>query len=201
MPEAAPRLLAFAGSLRQGSYNRRLVHVLAQGAREAGAEVTLIELRDFPLPVYDGDIESEGMPAPVRELQALMGAHDGLLISAPEYNGSMPALVKNTLDWISRPTEAGGSGVALFRDKVAGIVSASPGPLGGLRSLLVLRDALSKLGLLVVPQQVAVGQAADKLPDYGILNDDRLRAGVHDVGAAVVRHLGVVARPRTGAAA
>ena len=201
MTDSPPRLLAFAGSLRQGSYNRRLVHVLAEGARAAGAQVTLIELRDYPLPVYDGDIEADGMPAPVRELQALMANHDGLLISTPEYNGSMPALVKNTLDWISRPTTAGGSGVALFRDKVAGIVSASPGPLGGLRSLLVLRDALSKLGLLVVPQQVAVGQAADKLPDYGILNDDRLRASVHGVGAAVVRHLGVVARPSTGAVA
>jgi NAD(P)H-dependent FMN reductase len=201
MSDAVPRLLAFAGSLRQGSYNRRLIHVLAQGAREAGAEVTLLELRDYPLPIYDGDIEAAGMPPQARELQALMAGHDGLLISTPEYNGSMPALVKNTLDWISRPTDAGGSGVALFRDKVAGIVSASPGPLGGLRSLLVLRDALSKLGLLVVPQQMAVGQAADKLPDYGILNDDRLRAGVHDVGAAVVRHLGVVARPHTGAAA
>lgn len=188
MPEAAPRLLAFAGSLRQGSYNRRLIHVLADGARAAGAEVSLIELRDYPLPIYDGDIESEGMPGTVRALQALMAEHDGLLISTPEYNGSMPALVKNTLDWISRPTAEGRSGVGLFQDKVAGIVSASPGPLGGLRSLLVLRDALSKLGLLVVPQQVAVGQAADKLPDYGILNDDRLRAGVHNVAAAVVRH-------------
>jgi chromate reductase len=190
MPGTAPRLLAFAGSLRQGSYNRRLIHVLADGARAAGAEVTLIELRDYALPLYDGDIESEGMPQAVRALQALMAGHDGLLISTPEYNGSMPALVKNTLDWISRPTEEGRSGVGLFQDKVAGIVSASPGPLGGLRSLLVLRDALSKLGLLVVPQQVAVGQAADKLPDYGILNDDRLRAGVHNVAAAVVRHAG-----------
>ncbi|MDI9239213.1 NAD(P)H-dependent oxidoreductase [Lysobacter sp. LF1] len=189
MADTGPRLLAFAGSLRQGSYNRRLVHVLAEGARAAGAEVTLIELRDFPLPVYDGDIEANGMPAPVRELQALMASHHGLLISTPEYNGSMPALVKNTLDWISRPTDAGTSGVALFRDKVAGIVSASPGPLGGLRSLLVLRDALAKLGLLVVPQQVAVGQAADKLPDYGVLNDDRLRTGVHGVAAAVVRQV------------
>jgi chromate reductase len=206
MPDTPPRLLAFAGSLRQGSYNRRLVHVLAEGARAAGAEVTLVELRDYPLPIYDGDIEAAGVPAPVRELQALMAGHDGLLISTPEYNGSMPALVKNTLDWISRPTESGRSGVALFQDKVAGIVSASPGPLGGLRSLLVLRDALSKLGLLVVPQQVAVGQAADKLPDYGILTDDRLRSGVLNVGAAVVRHLGVLSNgapsnTRTGAVA
>ena len=102
MPGTAPRLLAFAGSLRQGSYNRRLIHVLADGARAAGAEVTLIELRDYALPLYDGDIESEGMPQAVRALQALMARHDGLLISTPEYNGSMPALVKNTLDWISR---------------------------------------------------------------------------------------------------
>ena len=203
MTDSPPRLLAFAGSLRQGSYNRRLVHVLAEGARAAGAQVTLIELRDYPLPVYDGDIEADGMPAPVRELQALMANHDGLLISTPEYNGSMPALVKNTLDWISRPLESGRSGVTLFQDKVAGIVSASPGPLGGLRSLLVLRDALAKLGLLVVPQQVAVGQAADKLTDYGVLNDDRLRMGVHGVGAAVVRHLGVMNRmdDRKGATA
>ena len=196
MTATAPRLLAFAGSLRQGSYNRRLVHVLAEGARSAGAEVTLIELRDYPLPIYDGDIETAGVPGEVRRLQQLMGDHDGLLISTPEYNGSMPALLKNTLDWISRPTAGGGSGVALFQDKVAGIVSASPGPLGGLRSLLVLRDALAKLGLIVVPQQVAVGQAADKLPDYGVLGDDRQKAQVHGVGAAVVRHL-----TRTGAMA
>ncbi|MBF6023769.1 NADPH-dependent FMN reductase [Lysobacter niastensis] len=189
MSASVPRLLAFAGSLRQGSFNRRLIHVLAEGARNAGAEVTLVELRDYPLPVYYGDIEAAGMPEAVRQLQRLMGEHDGLLISTPEYNGSMPALVKNTLDWISRPTAEGGSGVGLFQDKVAGIVSASPGPLGGLRSLLVLRDALAKLGLLVVPQQVAVGQASDKLPDYGVLADDRQKTQVHGVGAAVVRHL------------
>ncbi|MFC3551085.1 NADPH-dependent FMN reductase [Lysobacter cavernae] len=189
MTAPAPRLLAFAGALRQGSYNRRLIHVLADGARTAGAQVTLIELRDYPLPVYDGDIEAAGMPDAVRALQQLMREHDGLLISTPEYNGSMPALVKNTLDWISRPTADGRSGVALFQDKVAGIVSASPGPLGGLRSLLVLRDALAKLGLIVVPQQVAVGQAADKLTDYGVLNDDRMKTNVHGVAAAVVRHV------------
>lgn len=184
---ATPRLLAFAGSLREGSYNRRLIPVLAEGARAAGAEVTLIELRDYPLPIYDGDIEAAGMPPQMRQLQQLMREHDGVLISTPEYNGSMPALVKNTLDWISRPMEDGRMGTALFQDKVAGIVSASPGALGGLRSLLVLRDALAKLGLVVVPQQVAVGQAADKLGDYGRLSDDKQRAAVHGVGAAVAR--------------
>ena len=184
---AIPRLLAFAGSLREGSYNRRLIPVLAEGARAAGAQVTLIELRDYPLPVYDGDIEATGMPPQMRQLQQLMREHDGLLISTPEYNGSMPALVKNILDWISRPMEDGRMGTALFQDKVAGIVSASPGALGGLRSLLVLRDALAKLGLVVVPQQVAVGQVADKLVATGQLKDDKQRAAVHAVGAAVAR--------------
>jgi NAD(P)H-dependent FMN reductase len=187
MSDNIPRLLAFAGSLRQESFNRRLIPVLAEGARDAGARVTLIELRDFPLPVYDGDIEASGMPDNVRKLQAMMAEHDGLLISTPEYNGSMPALVKNTLDWISRPMADGQSGTRLFRDKAAGIVSASPGPLGGLRSLLVLRDALAKLGLIVVPQQVAVGQAAERLAERGVLGDERLRNAVLDVGAAVTR--------------
>lgn len=184
---AIPHLLAFAGSLREGSFNRRLIPVLAEGARAAGAQVTLIELRDYPLPVYDGDIEAAGMPPQMRQLQQLMREHDGLLISTPEYNGSMPALVKNILDWISRPMEDGRMGTALFQDKVAGIVSASPGALGGLRSLLVLRDALAKLGLVVVPQQVAVGQVADKLVATGQLKDDKQRAAVHAVGAAVAR--------------
>lgn len=186
-----PRLLAFAGSLRNGSYNRRLIPVLAEGARAAGAEVTLIELRDYALPIYDGDIEAAAMPDAARALQALMSEHDGLLISTPEYNGSMPALVKNTLDWISRPLPDGRSGTTLFTDKVAGIVAASPGALGGLRSLLVLRDALAKLGLIVVPQQAAVSHAADKLPESGVLTDDKAREGVHKVAAAVVRQLAV----------
>ena len=184
---ATPRLLAFAGSLREGSFNRRLIPVLAEGARAAGAQVTLIELRDYSLPVYDGDIEAASMPPQMRQLQQLMREHDGLLISTPECNGSIPALVKNILDWISRPMEDGRMGTALFQDKVAGIVSASPGALGGLRSLLVLRDALAKLGLVVVPQQVAVGQVADKLVASGQLKDDKQRAAVHAVGAAVAR--------------
>ena len=169
----SPRLLAFAGTLRSASFNRRLIPILADGARAAGAMVTLVDLRDYAWPVYHGEIEAAGMPTAVLALQQLLGEHDGLLISTPEYNGSMPALVKNTLDWISRPMADGRSGTLLFKGKVAGIVSASPGPLGGLRSLLVLRDALSKFGLLVVPEQVAVGTAVERLPDTGVLTDER----------------------------
>ena len=181
------RLLAFAGSLRSGSFNRRLIHTLAQGAADAGAEVDLIQLRDFPLPVYDGDIEAAGMPENVRALQARLAAADGLLIATPEYNGSMPALVKNTLDWISRPQADGSDGTRLFSGKVAGICSASPGALGGLRSLLVLRDALSKLGLWVCPVQVAVGGAGTAFADDGTLIDERRRAQVQGVGEQVAR--------------
>ena len=185
--ERPVRLLAFAGSLRSASFNRRLVHVLAAGAREAGAEVELIELRDHSLPIYDGDIEAAGMPDTVHRLQAMLAAADGLLIATPEYNGSMPALVKNTLDWMSRAQPDGRSGEELFRGKVAGICSASPGALGGLRSLLVLRDALAKLGMWVCPKQVAVGGAADAFDADGDLVDPRRRAAVHAVGAEVVR--------------
>jgi chromate reductase, NAD(P)H dehydrogenase (quinone) len=190
--EGPVRLLAFAGSLRRESFNRRLVRTLVQGAEQAGAEVTLLDLREHALPVYDGDIEAAGMPEAVRALQALLAGHDGLLISTPEYNGSMPALVKNTLDWISRPLADGRSGTTLFRGKPAGICSASPGPLGGIRSLIVLRDALGKLGLWVAPSQVAVGRADSAFDGEGRLIDERQRGSVMAVGAEVARLAGVL---------
>ncbi|MGL6290982.1 MAG: NADPH-dependent FMN reductase [Silanimonas sp.] len=186
MPETA-RLLAFAGSLRRESFNRKLLLTLARGAEDAGAEVDRIDLREFSLPVYDAEIEAEGMPAAVRALQARMAACAGLLIATPEYNGSMPALVKNTLDWMSRAQADGRPGTALFNGKVAGICSASPGALGGLRSLLVTRDALSKLGLWVAPSQVAVGRADAAFDAPGELVDERQRKAVLAVGAEVAR--------------
>lgn len=190
------RLLAFAGSLRAGSYNRKLIRTLEAGARVAGAEVTHLELRDYPLPIYDGDIEAAGMPEAVRLLQQRMRDHDGLLISTPEYNGSMPALVKNTLDWISRPMADGTSGTTLFRGKVAGICSASPGALGGIRSLIVLRDALAKLGLWVAPSQVALGNADSAFDANDELLDAKRREGVMAVGAESVRAARALRHPR-----
>jgi chromate reductase len=189
------RLLAFAGSLRAGSYNRKLVRTLEAGARAAGAEVTHLELRDYPLPIYDGDIEAAGMPETVRRLQQVMREHDGLLISTPEYNGSMPALVKNTLDWISRPMADGTSGTTLFRGKVAGICSASPGALGGIRSLIVLRDALAKLGLWVAPSQVALGNADSAFDANDELIDAKRREAVQAVARETVRAAQALLRP------
>lgn len=180
------RLLAFAGSLRQASFNRRLIGEMVAGAEAAGAEVHLLDLREYALPIYDGDIEAAGMPAAVHALQALLAESDGLLIATPEYNGAVPALVKNTLDWISRAQVDGKSGTELFRGKLAGICSASPGALGGLRALLLLRDQLAKFGLWVAPSQVAVGNAAQAFDETGRLRDERQRASVHRVVAEVV---------------
>jgi len=119
-----PRILAFAGSTRRESFNKKLVAIAAQGARVAGAEVTLIDLKDFPLPLFDQDLEAEhGMPENGKKLKKLFIDHDGLLIASPEYNSSFPAVVKNAIDWVSRPAPGEPSLVA-FRGKVATLMSA-----------------------------------------------------------------------------
>ena len=182
------RLLAFAGSLRADSFNRKLIRVLATGASAAGAQVQVVELRELALPLYDGDLEATGtIPAGVRSLQEAFAAADGLLISTPEYNGSLSGVLKNTLDWISRPQANGQPGTNLFAGKPAGIVATSPGALGGLRALLDLRDALGKLGMWVAPAQVAVGGAATAFDASGELIDETRRAQVHAVAAQVVK--------------
>src|SRR5271163_4547880 len=125
-----PRILAFAGSPRRESFNKKLVSIAAKGAREAGAEVTLIDLKDFPLPLFDQDLEAEqGMPENGKKLKKLFIDHDGLLIASPEHNGSFPAILKNAIDWVSRPAP-GEPSLAAFRGKVATLMSASPGALG-----------------------------------------------------------------------
>ena len=135
------RILAFAGSLRRDSFNRRLVSVAVGGARAAGAEVMEIDLKDYPLPVYAGDLEaSEGLPESALRLKAIMKDHDGFLISAPEYNSSITAALKNAIDWASRPHEDEPS-LVCFRGKVAGLMAASPGALGGWLATLARRRA------------------------------------------------------------
>lgn len=152
---AGVKLLAFAGSTRTGSYNQRLLDLAVGLAREAGAEVTAIALRDYPMPLYDGDLERDAFPAVADDFRALMIAHDGFLIASPEYNGSVSGVLKNAIDWASRP-RAGESMVALpaFRGKVAGIMAASISPFGGLRSLAHLRQILSTIQTVVATEQV-----------------------------------------------
>jgi len=177
---AMPKILAFAGSTRTDSWNKKLIKVAAAGATAAGAEVTLIDLRDYPLPLYDGDLEAAGMPEAVVKLKSLFLEHQGLLISSPEYNSSISGVLKNTLDWVSR-SAPGEKPLACFTDKVAGLVSASPGALGGLRGLVHLRAILGNIKVLVLPEQVAVSKANEAFLPDGALKDAKQQASVQNV--------------------
>ncbi|MBL27498.1 MAG: FMN reductase [Rhodospirillaceae bacterium] len=183
---ATPRVLAFAGSLRAGSFNKKLVKVAADAARQVGAEVTLIDLRDFPMPLYDGDIESSsGLPAEAQRLKALFLENDALLIASPEYNGSMTAPLKNALDWVSR-REGDEPPLAAYRGKTAALVSASPGALGGIRSLGHVREVLLNMGVFVVPQRHALSRANTVFDDSGAMTDAQQEAAVMAVAATLV---------------
>lgn len=185
----APRILAFAGSTRTESFNKRLVKIAAAGARAVGADVALIDLRDFPLPLYDGDLESrEGLPANARALKDLFLANQGLLISAPEYNSSMTAVLKNTIDWVSRPVQ-GEPPLNCFDGKVAALMSASPGALGGLRGLVHVRAMLQNIRVLTIPEQVGVPNAAEAFAPDGSLKDGKQQRAVEALGAKVTQIL------------
>ncbi len=153
------KILAFSGSIRLDSWNRKLIQAAVAATQASGAEVTLIDLADYPLPLYHGDLEDkEGLPDNALRLKALFKDHDALLISSPEYNSSIPPLLKNTLDWVSREWQ-GESGLVPYQNKVAAIMSASPGYLGGMRMLPHLRQVLNTLGVLVLPGQFALSRA------------------------------------------
>jgi len=180
-----PKILAFAGSTRTGSFNKKLVQVAVAGARAAGAEVTSVDLRDLPMPLYDGDLEAtQGIPPNARKLKALMLVHQGLLIAAPEYNSGMTGVLKNAIDWASRSAE-GEAPLACFVGKVAALMSASPGGLGGLRGLVHVRSILSNIHVLVLPDQVAVPRAHEAFSPDGTLKEPKQQTSVEQLG----RHL------------
>jgi len=182
------RILAISGSSRRESLNQKLLEIAAQGARSAGADITAVRLADLDLPIYDEDREAEyGLPNGARKLQALVETHHALLIATPEYNGGYTALLKNAIDWISRPRSDGTSGVALMAGKVAALVSASPGQLGGLRSQTGMRAVLDKLGVLVIPQAFALSMAHEAFDAEGGLKDGNVARLVSDVGLALCR--------------
>lgn len=182
------KILALSGSSRRGSLNQKLLDIAANGARDAGATVTSIRLTDFALPLYDGDLEvDQGVPSEVRHLQAEFAKHDALLIATPEFNGGYTAALKNALDWVSRPQEDGTSGVTLLAGKVAALVSASPGQLGGLRSQLALRTVLDKLGVVVIPDAFALGLAHQAFEGEIGLKDKAAEKAVIGVGVALSR--------------
>jgi chromate reductase, NAD(P)H dehydrogenase (quinone) len=176
------KILAFAGSARKDSFNKKLVKIAIAGAKAAGAEVTYLDFRDLPLPLYDGDLEeSEGLPDNARKLKAMMKAHQGFLIACPEYNSSITSLLKNAIDWASRP-DRDESPLVCFKDKVAILMSTSPGGLGGLRGLVHVRSILSNIGVLVLPDQKAIGNAHQAFDEHSNLKDRSQQESIEQLG-------------------
>jgi chromate reductase len=178
------KLLVFAGSTRQNSFNRKLARVTAAMATASGANVTHIEIADFDVPMYNADLEAQGTPADVMRLKQLMHDHPAWIICTPEYNASYPALLKNTLDWVSSPVKGNPEwtdGFKSTRGKVVGVLSASPGALGGLRSQSHLAPLLINLECWLAPKNFALGRAGDAFDDTGALKEERAQKSVQAV--------------------
>ncbi|MBW8835039.1 MAG: NAD(P)H-dependent oxidoreductase [Burkholderia sp.] len=191
------KILVFAGSARRDSLNKKLARVAADAVRAAGGEATFVDLDDYPMPVYHGDLETaEGMPENARKLRALFMAHDGLLIASPENNQSITSLLKNVIDWLSRDIGDGkgdNSGLAPYRGKVVGIMNATPGPYGGVRHLFHLRQVMSGLQTIVLPNQVQLARADQAFDDNGALKDERWSKAVHGLAKSLVEMAGKLA--------
>jgi NAD(P)H-dependent FMN reductase len=183
------RILAFAGSARRDSLNKKLARAARSAAEAAGATATFVDLDDFPMPLYHGDLEAaSGMPEKAQALRALFLEHDGLLIASPENNNSVSALLKNTIDWLSRDVGDGkgaNSGLAPWKGKVAGLLAASPGAFGGVRHLPHLRQVLAGLGVTVLGAQVVVPRAHEAFAADGSLADERVAKQVRALADAV----------------
>lgn len=168
----APKIVAFAGSARTGSYNQTLLSIAAEAARAAGAEVTLANMRELRMPLYDADEETAtGLPENAKRFKGLLRESDGFLICAPEYNSSITPLLKNAIDWASRPEGEDEPELVAYRDKTAALLSASPGALGGMRGLVHLRAILGNIGVFVVPGQVCIGAAYEAFDEAGKFKD------------------------------
>ena len=184
MTPPSAKLLIFAGSTRQNSFNRKLAQVAADMARTSGADVTQLELGDLDIPMYNADLEARATPPDVIKLKQILLDHPAWIICSPEYNGSYTALLKNTIDWASSPVKsdpAWTDGFKSFRGKVVGLLSASPGALGGLRSQSHLVPLLVNLQCWVAPQAFALGRAGDAFDAQGALVAEAARKSVQTV--------------------
>lgn len=194
------RVLIVSGSSRPGSYNGRLATLVHGLAEAAGAKPARLDLRALALPVYDAEVEAAGMPAGALAFRDAIAAHDALLVATPEYNGFPTPLLINSFDWLSRVTAATGgpAGLAALAGKPVGVMSASPGPFGGMRSLMFTRQFLHNvLGMLVLPEQFALSQAMNAFDDNGKLRDEKHLQAVQRVVSAAVR-VGSALRVATG---
>ncbi len=184
------KILAFAGSLREHSYSKRIVKTAVKGTEKAGAEVTYIDLRDFPMPIYNADDhEKNGFDANASKLQKLLSDHDGFLICSPEYNASLPAALKNAVDWASRQSDEFKMG-EVFKGKIAAIMTESPGAFGGIRCLGHLRGVLSILLVNVLPSEIAVGKVHEMFDgDSEEMTDEKMKKILEDLGVSLVNML------------
>ena len=181
------RILAFGGSLRAASFNQKIAKLAAEGARAAGAEVTLIALRDFPLPIFDQDLEAaSGIPENARKLKELFLSHDGLIIASPEYNSTISAALKNAIDWVSRANTADEAPLVALSGKTAAILAASPGGYGGSRGLAQLRPFLENIRITVIEPQVTIPKAHEVIAEDGTIADAAIADSVRSLGAALV---------------
>lgn len=177
----APRILAFSGSARRESLNKKLLAAVVEAVRAAGAEVTIVDFKELPLPLYDGDLEdASGLPANAQQFVDLVTQHQGLLLASPEYNSQITPLLKNAIDWCTRADENP------FIGKAAAVVSASPGAMGGIRSMTSARQLLTHLGCHVVPVQCILPGADKAFDEKGALREERHRKSVQGVAAALV---------------
>ena len=173
MEQKMPTLLCLSGSIRKESFNKKLISSSIPLLEKTSANIINIDLKEYPLPIYNGDLEeNEGKPENAQKLTSLFSKSDGFLISSPEYNGSITPLLKNTIDWISRPNhQSQEPPLSPFKGKTALLVSASPGALGGIRGLVHTRAILTNLGVHVFPQQFCLNQAFEAFTQENLLNN------------------------------
>lgn len=181
-----PKILAFAGSFREKSYNKRVLAIAADGARRTGADVDIVDLRDYYMPVFCPDeIEKNGFHPTALKFQELLYDYHGLLIATPEYNASVPGGMKNMIDWASRRSERFGLN-EVFKGKFAAMITASPGSFGGIRALAHLRQILSIMGVTVIASEIAVSFVADKFEgDSYEINDEKTKALLEGLGSSL----------------
>jgi len=177
------KILAFSGSSRKGSYNQKMVEIAASGAKNAGAEVTVIDLADYPMPIFNQDLEAkQGMPDNALAFKQRLIEHDGFLIASPEYNSAFSPLLKNVIDWASRATTENEPPLLAYQGKTAAIMAASPGALGGIRGLVFLRMLLGNMGVTILPEQQALRQAFKAFNDDGSLIDNKQQQAIMSLG-------------------
>ncbi len=185
-----PKILAFSGSSRQASFNTMLVSNAALAASEEGADITIINLGDYPMPIYNADLEEKhGLPQTALEFKELLIDHQGLLIASPEYNSAFSPLLKNAIDWASRKQSADEQPLKAFHGKYAAIMSTSPGALGGIRGLVFLRMLLGNIGITVLPDQQAIPQADQAFNQDGSLKNQRQQQAVSNLGIKLTQIL------------